>query len=52
MHPLSFFEALHLLRMETVKGEALELIAKLANSGQVTKETETKLQDWVAVFIG
>jgi hypothetical protein len=52
MNPLSFYEAVHLLKIENEKHEALELIAKLADSGQITSETEIKPKDWVALFIG
>jgi hypothetical protein len=51
MHPLSFYEALHLVKMETDKGEALELISRLAANSQITPQIEIKLKDWVSIFL-
>lgn len=50
-HPLAFYEALHLVKMETDKGEALDLISRLAAKQQITPETEIKLKDWVSLFL-
>jgi hypothetical protein len=51
MNPLSFYEALHLVKMEIDKGEALELISHLAANSQITPQIEIKLKDWVSIFL-
>lgn len=44
---LNFSEALHLVRIESSKADALELIAVLAERGQIAANTEIELQDMV-----
>lgn len=51
MHPLAFYEVLHLVKMETDKEDALDLIFRLAANSQITQQTEIKLKDWVSLFL-
>lgn len=52
MENYSFLEAVHLVKMEPCKAEALEFIAILRERGNITKEIEEELQDYVAKIWG
>lgn len=52
MDNLDFWQSVHLVKMEPSKGDALELVAILEERGQITKQIEEELQDYVGKIWG